>query len=224
MMRLVFLLFAEDQRPPLIGGTPLYAENYAVSPLRDQLRASTRGSEDILERRHDAWARLLAVFRLLHAGSEHEDMRFPPYGGSLFDPDRFPFLEGRSRKSRWVDEPADPLLIDNRVVLHLLDAIQQLGGQRISFRGLDVEQIGHVYENLLGHMARRAEGPTMALQGKLEPEVPLADLEAQRERGDEALIAFLTEETGRTANALVRELAAAPDLLARQRLLEACDH
>ena len=43
-------------------------------------------------------ARLLAVFRLVHAGSEHEDMRFPPYGGSLFDPDRFPFLTARTER------------------------------------------------------------------------------------------------------------------------------
>jgi hypothetical protein len=54
-----------------------------------------------------------------------------------------------------------PLQLDNRTVLHLLQALQQLelraGGmttlRTLSFRALDVEQIGHVYEGLLDHQA-----------------------------------------------------------------------
>lgn len=33
--------------------------------------------------------------------------------------------------------------------------------RRLSFRALDVEQIGHVYEGLLDHTAVRAEAPTL---------------------------------------------------------------
>ena len=66
-----------------------------------------------------------------------------------FDPDRFPFLEGRSVGSKWREDPATPLPINDQTVLFLLDAIQIFRGRTISYKGLDVEQIGHVYEGLL---------------------------------------------------------------------------
>ena len=93
MMRLVFLMSAED-RDLMPMDNPLYAQHYAVSSLRGQLReAADQVSEQVVERRHDAWSRLLATFRAVHGGVEHEDMKLPAYGGSLFDPDRFPFLD-----------------------------------------------------------------------------------------------------------------------------------
>ncbi len=118
----------------------------------------------MLERRYDAWPRLLAAFRAVHGGLKHDDVHIPAYGGSLFNPDRFPFLEGRKRGTTWKDEIANPLPVNNRTVLHLLEALQLLqikvqgGGpaeaRRLSFRALDIEQIGHVYEGLLDHTAK----------------------------------------------------------------------
>lgn len=55
MMRLVFLLSAEE-RGLLLLGNERYETNYALSTLRMQLRAE---SDEILERRWDAWSRLL---------------------------------------------------------------------------------------------------------------------------------------------------------------------
>ena len=88
MMRLVFLLSAEE-RGLLLMGDERYEANYALSTLRMQLR---KESEEILECRWDAWSRLLAIFRAVFGGIEHENLRLPALGGSLFDPDRFPFL------------------------------------------------------------------------------------------------------------------------------------
>ncbi len=42
----------------------------------------------------------------------------------MLDPDRFPFLEGRATGTTWRDTPATPLPINNRTVLHLLEALQ----------------------------------------------------------------------------------------------------
>lgn len=81
-------------------------------------------------------------------GIEHENLRLLALGGSLFDPDRFPFLEGRAKGSNWRSDTAKPLPIDNRTVLLLLEAIQQFQGRTLSYRALDVEQIGYVYEGL----------------------------------------------------------------------------
>ena len=169
MMRLVFLFCAEE-RGLLLLGEEVYDRNYAVSPLGAQLRAAAdQHGEEVLERRIDAWARLLATFRAVYGGVRHEALTLPAYGGHLFDPDRYPFLEGRAAGTTWRETPAAPLPIDNRTVLHLLEALQLLqvrlpgGGpveaQRLSFRALDIEQIGHVYEGLLDHTARRAEAP-----------------------------------------------------------------
>ena len=189
MMRLVFLLSAEE-RGLLLLGDPLYDQHYAASTLRAQLHElADQGGEEVLERRFDAWSRLLATFRAVHGGIQHENLRLPANGGSLFDPDRFPFLEGRAAGTRWREAPAHPLPINNRTVLHLLDALQMLkvkvpgGGpaeaRRLSFRALDIEQIGHVYEGLLDHTALRAAEPILGLAGTRdkEPEIPLAELE-----------------------------------------------
>ena len=131
---------------------------------------------------------------------------------------------------------AQPLSIDNRTVLHLLDALQLLrvsvpgGGmetRRSSFRALDVEQIGHVYEGLLDHTAKRAGATVLGLQGtrsKGDPEIPLGKLESLFSR-QEALVDFLQSETGRSASALGNSLQAdPPDMLRDQALRAACDN
>ena len=162
---------------------PRYAETLAASTLRAQLQEhADREGEDPLERSTAAWHRILALFRAVHGGIEHDALRLPAYGGGLFDPDRYPFLEGRQPGSRWHEQAAHPLPVDDRTMLHLLDALQTLeqGGARVllSYQALDVEQIGHVYEGLLDHTAVRTTDASLALGGKLEPELGLGELEA----------------------------------------------
>jgi hypothetical protein len=220
MMRLVFL-FSAEERGLLLLGDALYDQHYAVSTLRAQLReAADQFGEEILERRNDAWSRLLATFRGVYGGVNHEAMRLPAYGGALFDPDRFPFLEGRATGEEWRN--AHPLPVNNRTVLHLLEALQKLEvkvlgsgpatSRLLSFRALDIEQIGHVYEGLLDHTAVRAEEPVLGLVGTRdkEPEIPLSQLEALRDKGEKLLLDFLKEQTGRSPNALQKALVSAP--------------
>jgi hypothetical protein len=167
MMRLVFILCAEERGLFLLGD-PVYDQNLAISTLRGQLAEDAdQHGEEVLERRYDAWARVLSVSRAVYAGIEHEDLRLPAMGGSLFDPDRYPFLEGRATESSWLDSAAQPLPIDNRTVLLLLNSLQVLehprGALALSYRALDVEQIGHVYEGLLDHTVVRVPGTTLGL-------------------------------------------------------------
>ncbi len=219
MMRLVFLISAEE-RGLLLLGDALYDRHYAISTLRDQLREIP--DEQLLEHRHDAWGRFLATCRVIYDGVEHEAMRLPAYGGSLFDPDRYPFLEGRKAGTSWADSSAEPLPINNRTVLHLLESLQFLrvrvpgGGaepRRLSFRALDIEQIGHVYEGLLDHTAKRASSPVLGFKASAgeDIEISLRDLEERASAGDEALIAFLKEQTGRTPAAIRRALSQSGD-------------
>src|SRR4029434_8223571 len=77
MMRLVFL-FAAEERALLPLDDELYQRHYAASPLRSQLReAADAFGEEVIERRTDAWCRLLATFRAVHGGIVHERLPLP---------------------------------------------------------------------------------------------------------------------------------------------------
>lgn len=229
MMRLVFVLCAEE-RGLLLLGDSVYDRCYAVSTLRGQLaEEADRHGPEVLDRRHDAWARLLAVFRAVYGGIEHESLRMPALGGSLFDPDRFPFLEGRTKGTHWRDTSASPLPIDNRTVLLLLSSLQILqqsgGALLLSYRALDVEQIGHIYEGLLEHTVARVPRVTLGLQGSQKaknPNVALAELESARLDGEAALVKLVLDVTGRSESAIRNGLSKPADDTFFGRVLGVC--
>ena len=164
MMRVVFLLFAEERRL-LPSDDDLYVTAYSVGHLVEQLeQADSLGA--VLGQRTAAWHRLLAVTRAVHSGVAHEDLRLPAYGGGLFDPDRYPWLEGRPDADTSA-AAARPPAVDDRTVLRMLRAVQYvvIGGERrrLTFRALDVEQIGYVYEGLLELEVRTATETVLGL-------------------------------------------------------------
>ncbi|MFF0284265.1 Eco57I restriction-modification methylase domain-containing protein [Rhodococcus aetherivorans] len=238
LMRLVFLLYAEE-RGLLPVDDDTYADAYAVSTLAGQLRerASNVG-EDTLERSGTAWHRMLATFRAVHRGARHDQFSLPGYGGSLFDPDRFPWLEGRPNAAAALDE-AEPLPIDDRTLLRALEALQWLrfAGERrhVSFRVLDVEQIGYVYEGLLDQDARRAHDWILGIAGdskgeKDGPEVPLTDLIKHLDQGAGHFATWLSGAIkagggNRSPSAIAKALTAPTDAAANTAwtgVLEAC--
>ncbi|MCK5806715.1 MAG: ATP phosphoribosyltransferase regulatory subunit, partial [Lentisphaeria bacterium] len=221
MMRLVFLLAAEE-RGLLLSGEPRYDAFYALSTLRVRLRAQT---DELLERRHSAWSRLLALFRAVYGGIDHPTLHLPAMGGSLFDPDRFPFLEGRSKGTSWREGAAEPLPIDDRTVLLLLDAIQLFQGRTLSYRGLDVEQIGHVYEGLLERTVVRVGDVTLELRaGKQakDPRITLGELESASLDGVDAVLDILAKRSRRSAASLRKDLGREVDERVAARLLAVC--
>jgi hypothetical protein len=237
MMRLVFLFCAEERELIPSKPFPVYEQNYSVSTISKQLRElADQHGEELLERRYDAWPRLLAAYRAVYGGLKHDDVHIPAYGGNLFNPDRFPFLEGRKAKTKWQDTEAAPLPVNNRTVLHLLEALQllqlkvpgskQAEARRISFRALDIEQIGHVYEGLLDHTAKRAPEPYLGLAGSKdkEPEITLSELEKQAAKGGPELLSFLKEETGKSEAAIKKLLDGETDAQEAARLRSACQN
>jgi methylase of polypeptide subunit release factors len=199
MMRLVFLLFAEERG--LLPQGQLFENGYGLALVLDDLESRARDEgEEAMDASHLTWHRLLATSQALYAGASFEDMRLPAYGGSLFDPTRFPFLTAVGERG------ALTITVSDRVMLHVLRAVQvaKLKGQdarRISFRDIDVEQIGYIYEGLLGHTCRQAEQIVIGLPGAegAEPEIPLETLAALADqRTDhtelaEAVIAWVKE-------------------------------
>jgi hypothetical protein len=189
MMRVVFLLFAEERG--LLPQSRLFAMGYGISDELDLLDAREKEEgERALDATFLTWHRLLATSRALYRGASFEDLRLPEYGGSLFDSARFPFLTACDSQDTLA------ITVSDRVMLEVLRAVQiaQLpgGARRISFRDIDVEQIGYIYEGLLGYSCEPAEEIVVGLTGSAgsEPEIPLTTLEelAEAQRTEAALV------------------------------------
>jgi hypothetical protein len=212
MMRLVFLLYAEEQRL-LPVSSDLYATAYSVTGLHNQLDIEQNlYGEEVGDRRAAAWPRLLATFAAVYDGCEYDEMRIPPYGGGLFDPGRYPFLEALKVTDRVVHEILGALLV-----------LKRRGGaaERLSYKGLDVEQIGHVYEGLLEFSCLRVAEPYLGLIGKLEPELALTTVEQAAVHAD-TFIDWLAKACGASAAALTKAMNNATDDQAA--LHAACDN
>jgi len=158
LLRLVFLLYAEDRG--LLSTDSVYANYYSVTGLYERLRADAGRYPDTMYQRYGAWAQLLALFRLVYEGGSHGGMRIPPREGYLFDSDRYLFLEGQRQRT---EEPSIPRVSDG-VLYHVLSKLMVLDGERLSYRTLAVEQIGSVYETIMGFDLHVAAGRSIAIK------------------------------------------------------------
>jgi len=121
-------------------------------------------------------------------------------GGKLFDPDAFPFLEG---KADMADAPRVPAVSDGCLlrVLEGLMTLQVKGGtrDRLSYRALDVEQIGSVYETVMGFTVETASGRSLAIKAGKHNRTPVfIDLDRLAAASGEDRIKFLKEEADRS--------------------------
>jgi hypothetical protein len=236
LLRLVFVLYSED-RDLLPVEHPLYQRHLSLLALFDELQRDVGEHPDSMARRFGAWGRLIALFRAIHYGASWstgdasvdvsaerpESLRgaartadlapspgfdLPARGGSLFDPNVYPFLEGwgpgGSAPVHLAEERARVRVpsIDDETVYRVLEKLLVLEGQRLSYRSLDVEQIGSVYEALMGYHVERVAS-TAACLGPDRVWVERAELE---EVAPSLRAKWIKERTGLT-NAKSRELA-----------------
>lgn len=148
LMRLVFLLYAEDEA--LMPTDAVYEQNYKVSSIFEQLQQDAAEFPDTMEQRFGAWAGLMSLCRLVFDGGGATADYLPARHGQLFDPEPYPWLE-------------TPLISDG-VVHSVLSNLLVVSGERISYRALDVEQIGSVYEGIMGYEVQRVEGASIGLR------------------------------------------------------------
>ncbi|WP_322487714.1 Eco57I restriction-modification methylase domain-containing protein [Chloroflexus sp.] len=195
MLRLIFLLYAEERG--LLPADAVWEQYYALASLYEQLRADAALYPDTMHHRYGAWARLLALFRLLHDGAP--ELGLPRRAGVLFDPDRFPFLEGRPLGS--VRQQGQRIVvprIPDGAIYQVLEKLLILDGERLSYRALDVEQIGAVYETMMGFRLAVATGPTLAIKAEQRGGAPTPlDLAALLTCPPGERANWLREQTGR---------------------------
>src|SRR5260221_5293166 len=158
LLRLVFVIYAEDRG--LLSTDAVYQNYYSVNELYNRLRADDGRYHDTMGQRFGAWAQLLVLFHLVHSGASHGAMRIPAREGYLFDPDRYLFLEGRHHKK---DKPDIPRVSDG-VIFNVLSKLLVLDGERLSYRTLAVEQIGSVYQAIMGFGLEQAKGRSIAIK------------------------------------------------------------
>jgi hypothetical protein len=162
LLRLVFLLYAEDEA--LMPPDSVYGQHYSVSALADRLRQERVEHQGAMADRRGGWASLLSLFRLVYDGGGADPAYLPARHGELFDPDAYPFLEGRERHSHYGDGILSNLpAVSDDVVEKVLTKLLWLDGERLSYRSLDVEQIGSVYEGIMGFRVEQASGPSVGI-------------------------------------------------------------
>jgi N-6 DNA Methylase len=200
-MRLVFILYSEDR--DLLPSRndararELYESGYSVRGLFGRLTEDAALNPDTMDERRGAWGRLLALFRLIHKG--HHSHFVQARGGKLFDPDAFPFLEGREGA---YDETPRVLPVSDGCILRILEGLMTLKGpngrERLSYRSLDVEQIGSVYEIVMGFKAETAQGHALAIRAGKNNRTPVfVDLDALLNQKGKERIKYLKEEADR---------------------------
>lgn len=213
IMRLVFLLYAEDQG--LMPDDPVYARHYAVSGLFDQLRGDAGRYPDTMDQRFGAWSRLLSTFRLIYDGGSHGALNLPTRHGQLFDPDAYPFLEGRPiGVGRVMGERFDAPRVSDGVLWRVLDGLLMLDGERLSYRALDVEQIGSVYEAMMGFDVKTLPGRAIAVRSKdivVDLDACLAQPPGKRKKWIEAAA---ETKLGRTAGTALKKAKTVEDIVA----------
>lgn len=227
LLRLVFVLFAEDREllPSMTTDAAriLYDENYSARGLYDQLLEDKALNPDTMDERVGGWGRLLALFGMIHSG--HRSGFIRSRGGHLFDPDVFLFLQGRTTK----EDKARVLRISDNCILNVLEGLLSLKGDRLSYKALDVEQIGSVYETVMGFRVERASGPMLAIKAGKNNKTPVyVDLNALLRTKPADRKKYLKEEcqrsnlTSRQDGALksaktIEDLAAALDPIVDER-------
>ncbi len=165
IMRLVFLLYAEDQG--LMPDDPVYARNYAIGGLFERLREDAGRHPDTMDQRFGAYAWLLSTFRMVFDGGAHGGLHVPTRHGQLFNPDEYPFLEGRPpRVGRVMGATFEAPRVSDGAIWRVLEGLLVLDGERLSYRALDVEQVGSVYESMMGFDVRTLPGRAIAVRPK----------------------------------------------------------
>lgn len=162
LLRMVFLLYAED-KALLPTDNELYNRSYSIAGLGAQLEEEYVFHSASMDQRFGAWGRLLVLFRLVYMGSAHEDLYMPPRQGTLFNPSLHPFLDGRKIESIQKGEILEIPKVDDLCLYNVFRQLRYLNGQALSYRNLEVEQIGSVYEALMGFSMERAKGTCVSM-------------------------------------------------------------
>ena len=131
LYRVLFLLFAEA-RALVPMWHPVYRERYSIEAIVSTLAAGRRY--------RGVWHAVLAISRLAHAGCSAGELKVTAFNGRLFAPTHSAAFD-RTR--------IEDAVMGAAVMAVGTTGSPAAGRARISYRDLDVEQLGAVYERVL---------------------------------------------------------------------------
>jgi hypothetical protein len=145
--RVLFLLFVEA-RDLIPWRHPLYRPAYSIGTLCERARREP-GAPGF-------WEGLAAVSRLLRSGCRTPRLDVPPFNGRLFSRSAAPSLERRQGARRRRSRDDDVAI--GATLLALSTRRSKHGRETIAYPDLGVEQLGTVYERVLGLPDRKQSG------------------------------------------------------------------
>jgi hypothetical protein len=213
VMRLVVCLFAES-RQLLPVNDPIYGQSYGVRSLYENLDQVIRdeGTQYLISAPHgrgNAWARLMALFRLIYSGSAHGAFPMRAYGGVLFRPGDENSSDAVARALHILEHA---ISVGDSTIYYVLRKLLRgplpvIKGKSktfvdgpVDYTDLRTEFIGLIYEGLLDFRLKRTDeqiGPQIFLNLGREPVLPLARLEdmlANDKKGLKDLLTTLRKE------------------------------
>ncbi|KND61379.1 hypothetical protein BVER_04280 [Candidatus Burkholderia verschuerenii] len=203
----------------------LFAEARGLLPMENRVYRRAFSLETLRERAsRDVWPRLIALFRLIHAGSTHARMSVPRYGGALFEPGRADSDDGISRALALLESP-DNRIDDQEVMklLRLLTRVRMRPGRArngawidvpVDFARLSSEYIGVLYEGLLDFELKQAadDDPVIFLAVGNQPAFTLSQLESLSDKTIAQLFDALSKRDTRAIDEVEDDEAPADDI------------
>lgn len=160
MYRMLFVLYAEAHNLLPVVDNRIYKENYSLDRLVDKIRqpgfTPDRNSSEL-------WQAIKALFKILEKGINHRSCAIAALNGELNSSKEHPLLDQVELNDEIMSE-----------IIQRLTLTQVKGGglDRISYRELDVAQLGSVYEGLLEY----------------EPKIADSNLTIEKIKGNDQLI------------------------------------
>jgi hypothetical protein len=142
LYRLLFILYAEARDERLIGHK-LYQSSYSLDHIVARLLRTP--PDALAANRFGLWGHLTAIFRIFNEGLVNIPGldNIPPRGGHLFS-EQTP--QGRLLLKLRLDDRQTAAVL---LALATTRPRRGVGRERVSFRELEIEQLGAVYEGLL---------------------------------------------------------------------------
>ena len=159
LYRLMFAFYAESRdllQPDSTANQRTYRVELSLLELRDEILecgdTPTDAAETYLEDSTTHWARLDTFFRIIDQGKSSIGMT--AYDGGLFDRSEHAFLNEHSVSNQHLAE-----------VIYLLSTTEQDGSfEKVDYSDLGTRHLGSIYEGLLEHQFKVADGARIAVE------------------------------------------------------------
>lgn len=210
VMRMVVALFAEA-RDLLPRDNVIYHTSYGLQGLLESLEKTCSGKAiERLKYHNGAWPRIVSLCRLIFAGSGHQALPVPRYGGDLFRPGDLNSDDTTLRAITIFENPeyaandATVLKILNLLCRSRVKVRQGRGSvwvdAPVDFSDLSSEYIGILYEGLLDYELKKAAASDAVIFLGLgnQPALNLSVLEEMDDKALKNLVENMkvTKETG----------------------------